>query len=142
MVKNQDFKLVKKVLLVIEPCIFLFCTACFIWAEPLCVLFFGPGYGPAGNVLRAMLPVGVIVLPSYILGFPMLTAMDLTKHANYSVIFGSAIHVINLAILYFTGNISMITLGIAVTVAEALILGYRITVILLHRDRLRKGAEE
>lgn len=138
MVKNRDFKLVKKVLLVLEPCIFVFCAACFIWAEPLCLLFFGPEYGPAGNVLRAMLPVGVIVLPSYILGFPMLTAMDLTKHANYSVIFGSAVHVVNLAVLYLTGNISMITLGIAVSVAEALILGYRIAVILIHRDRLRK----
>lgn len=138
MVKNRDFKLVKKVLLVLEPCIFLFCAACFIWAEPLCLLFFGPEYGPAGDVLRAMLPVGVIVLPSYILGFPMLTAMDLTKHANYSVIFGSALHVVNLAILYLTGNISMITLGIAVSVAEALILGYRIVVIWIHRDRLRK----
>lgn len=138
MVKNRDFKLVRRVLLVLEPCIVLFCTACFIWAEPLCLLFFGPEYAPAGAVLRAMLPVGVLVLPSYILGFPMLTAMDLTKHANYSVIFGSAIHVVNLAILYLTGNISMITLGIAVSVAEALILGYRIVVIWIHRDRLRK----
>jgi PST family polysaccharide transporter len=138
MVKNRDFKLVKKVLLVLEPCIFVFCAACFVWAEPLCLLFFGPEYGPAGNVLRAMLPVGVIVLPSYILGFPMLTAMDLTKHANYSVIFGSILHVINLAVLCLTGNISMITLGIAVSVAEALILGYRIVVIWIHRDRLRK----
>lgn len=138
MVKNRDFKLVKKVLLVLEPCIFVFCTLCFIWAEPLCLLFFGPEYAPAGNVLRAMLPVGVLVLPSYILGFPMLTAMDLTKHANYSVIFGSALHVVNLAVLYLTGTISMITLGIAVSVAEALILGYRIVVIWIHRDRLRK----
>ncbi|MBR5262127.1 MAG: oligosaccharide flippase family protein, partial [Oscillospiraceae bacterium] len=138
MVKNRDFKLVKKVLLLLEPIIFVFCACCFIWAEPLCLLFFGPEYGPAGDVLRAMLPVGVIVLPSYILGFPMLTAMDLTKHANYSVIFGSAVHVINLVILYLTGNISMITLGVAVSVAEALILGYRIVVIWIHRDRIRK----
>lgn len=139
MVNNRDFKLVKKVLLVLEPLIIVFCTCCFIWAEPLCLLFFGPEYGPAGNVLRTMLPVGVVILPSYILGFPMLTAMDLTKHANYSVIFGSTIHVINLVILCLTGNISMITLGIAVSVAETLILAYRIVVIWIHRDRLRKG---
>ncbi len=138
MVKNRDFKLVKKVLLLLEPLIIVFCACCFIWAEPLCLLFFGPAYGPAGNVLRAMLPVGVIALPSYILGFPMLTAMDLTKHANYSVIFGSLIHVGNLVVLHLTGNISMISLGIAVSLAEALILGYRIVAIWIHRDRLRK----
>ena len=48
------------------------------------------------------------------------------------------IHVINLAILYFTGHMNMITLGAAMSVAEALILGYRLVVIWLHRDRLKE----
>lgn len=33
MVKNRDFKLVRKILLIFEPLIFLFCAAVFIWAE-------------------------------------------------------------------------------------------------------------
>ena len=41
MVKNRDFKLVRKILLIFEPLIFLFCAAVFIWAEPICVLLFG-----------------------------------------------------------------------------------------------------
>ena len=100
-----------------------------------------------GNVWRFPFIVGqnggaafvlVYLLFLALLGFPMLTAMDLTKHANYSVIFGSAIHVVNLVVLYLTGNISMISLGVAVSAAEALILAYRIIVIVMHRDRLRK----
>lgn len=138
MVKNRDFKLVKKVLLIIEPCVIAFCICCFIWAEPLMMLIFGAEYAAAAPVLRAMLPVGAIILPSYILGFPTLTAMGLTEHANYSVIFGSVVHVVNLGILYFTGNISMLTLGCAVSIAEALILGYRVVIIWRHRDLLRK----
>ena len=51
-----------------------------------------------------------------------------------------SIHVINLAILYFTGNMNMITLGAAMSVAEALIFGYRLVVIWLHRDRLKENA--
>ena len=35
-----------------EPLIILFCIAVFIWAEPLCVLFFGAKFGPAAHVLR------------------------------------------------------------------------------------------
>ena len=138
MVKSRDFKLVKKVLLIIEPCVFVFCACCFIWAEPLMALIFGENYAASASVLRAMLPVGVIILPSYILGFPTLTAMGLSKHANFSVILGSVVHVVNLGILYFTGNISMVTLGCSVSVAEALILGYRIAVIWHHRKLLRK----
>lgn len=141
MVKNRDFKLVKKVLLVLEPVIFLFCGACFVWAEPLCGAFFGPDFAPAGQVLRAMLPVGVVILPSYILGFPMMSAMGIPKHANYSVIFGSVIHICNLLVLWGTGNINMVTLGISVSVAESLILLYRIVVILRNRHLLKKEGQ-
>ena len=140
MVKNRDFKLIRKILLVFEPLIILFCIAVFIWAEPLCVLFFGAKFGPAAHVLRAMLPVGIFTLPSYILGFPTLTAMGLPEHANYSVVFGSAIHIVNLAILYFSGHMNMVTLGCAVSVAEALILGYRIVVVFRHRSAFQKEA--
>lgn len=142
MVKNHDYKLVKKVLLILEPLIFVFCVVVFIFARPLCGLFFGEKLAQAGDVLRVMLPTAVIILPSYICGFPMLSSMGLAKHANYSTIFGSVIHVVNLAILYLTGNMNMITLGAAMSVAEALILGYRLAVIWLHRDRLKQKENE
>lgn len=138
MVKNKDFKLVKKVLLILEPLIFLFCAVFFVFAEPLCAFIFGADFAPAGQVLRAMLPVGVVILPSYILGFPMMSAMGIAKHANYSVIFGSVLHICNLLILWATGNVNMVTLGISVSVAETLILGYRIVVILKNRHLLKK----
>lgn len=142
MARNRDFKLVKKVLLFFEPIIFVFCAAVFIWAEPLCIWFFGEGFGPTGPVLRAMLPIGVIILPSYILGFPTLTAMGLSKHANYSVVCGSAIHVCMLAMLYVTGNINMVSLGCTVSITEGIILLYRILVIFTHRDRMKKYSDK
>lgn len=141
MARNRDFKLVRKVLLIAMPPIVLFCAACFIWAEPLCKFLLGQEYGPAGLVLRAMLPVGVVTLPNYVLGFPTLGAMGLSKYANYSVVFGSVLHVCNLLILYFTGNMNMITLAILVSVAECAILAFRIVVILRNRDRMKPKEE-
>ena len=125
-------------LLILEPVIFLFCTVCFIWAEPLCGMFFGKDFAPAGLVLRAMLPVGVVILPSYICGFPMMSAMGISEQANYSTIFGSVCQMIQLLGLYLTGHISMITLGISVSVTESLILAYRLVVIWNHRHLLTK----
>lgn len=139
MVKNHDYKLVKKVLLILEPLILVFCAVIFVFASKFCVLLFGEAFAPAGDVLRVMLPTAVVILPSYICGFPMLSSMGLAKHANYSTVFGSIIHIINLAILYFTGNMNMITLGAAMSVAEALILCYRLVVIWRHRDRLKEN---
>ena len=106
--------------------------------EPLCTWFFGADYAETGKVLRAMLPVVVVILPSYILGFPTLTAMGLTKYANYSVVFGSVLHVLNLCVLYFTGHLNMVSLGILVSVAESAILIFRIAVILTHKNRWKE----
>lgn len=139
MVKNRDFKLVKRVLLILEPLIVIFCSLCFVFAQELCVLIFGPDFAPAGQVLRAMLPVGVVILPSYICGFPMMSAMGIAKHANYSVVFGSCLHICNLLLLSFLGKINMVSLGLSVSLAETMILAYRLVVIWLHRDRLKGG---
>lgn len=140
MVKNHDYKLVKKVLLIVEPLIVAFCAVVFAVAPWFCATLFGDEYRGSGDVLRVMLPTAVVILPSYICGFPMLSSMGLAKHANYSTVFGSVIHVVNLAILYFTGNMNMITLGAAMSVAETLILCYRLVVIWRHRDRLKENA--
>ena len=142
MARHRDFRLIKKVLLIAMPVIVLFCTGCFIWAEELCSFLLGAEYAPAGKVLRAMLPVGVVTLPSYILGFPTLTAMGLSKYANYSVIFGSIAHIINLLVLYLSGHMNMVTLAILLSVAETIILLFRIAVIWRYRDRLKQPEGE
>ena len=141
MAKHKDFNLVKKVLLVAEPVIFAFCAIVFVFAEPFCVWFFGEEFAQAGAVLRAMLPVGVVILPSYILGFPMLTAMGISKHANYSTIFGSAFHIIMLGVLFVSGHINMMTLALSVSITETVILFYRIVVIIKNRHLLNPSKE-
>lgn len=142
MTKHRDFKLVKKALCFAMPIIICGCAVVFIFARPLCLLFFGPEYGDAAPVLRAMLPVVVVILPSYILGFPMLSAMGLAKHANYSVIFGSVLHIVFLVILYFSGHMNMITLAAMVSITETSILLYRIIVIYRNRDILKQQGQE
>ncbi len=137
MTRHRDFSLVKKVLLILTPIITLGCAVVFIFARPLCIWFFGPEYAETAPVLRAMLPVVVVILPSYVLGFPTLSAMGLSQHANYSVVFGSLLHIVNLIILYISGHMNMVTLGILVSIAETAILLYRIVVIYRNRDRLK-----
>jgi PST family polysaccharide transporter len=142
MAKNRDFGIVKKILLIFEPLIILGCIILFIWARPICIWFFGEEYANTAIALRALLPVVVVVLPSYIFGFPMLSAMGLSKYANYSVIFASVVHIINLCILYFTDSISIVSLGVATSVAEILILLFRVVVVLKNRNRLHENKED
>ncbi len=142
MMRNKDFKLVKKILLIMEPIIIVGCTVVFIWATPLCMWFFGDDFADAAGPLRALLPVVAITLPNYIMGFPVLGAMKLNKHANYSVMLGSILHVVNLLILFFTSNINFITLGISTSITEFIVLLYRCIVVYKYRHLMKKQSQE
>lgn len=133
MIKNKDFKLVKKVILLIEPVIILGCVIVFVFAEPLCTWFFGSEYTQTAYALRALLPIVAIILPSYIFGFPTLGAMGLSKHANISIIVASSMHVINLIVLYSLGVMNIVTLGIATSVTETVVLVYRLIIVVKNR---------
>ncbi len=139
MVANRDFKLVKKVLLFFEPIIILGCAVVFIWATPLCTWFFGEEYAQTAVALRAQLPIVVFTLPVYIFGFPVLSAMGLSKHANYSIVLASIVHIVNLCILFFLGKINMVTLGLAASVAEGVVLTYRVCVVVKNRKLLKEN---
>lgn len=139
MIKNKDFKLVKKCLMIFMPIILAGCAFVAVFAKPLCVLAFGKEFEGTAVILRAMLPAIVAILPSYILGFPTLGAMGLSKYANYSVIVGTVTHIIGLVILAFTGNLTVIGLAIMTSVSEWSILICRLVVVFKNRHIFSKS---
>lgn len=147
MLKNKDFKLVKKILLLIEPAIIVFCIGVFIFADPLCGIVFGEEYVTAelgglgcttGDILRAMLPVAVFTLPNYILGFPTLGALGYNREVNISIIAGTCIHLLNLGIFWGFDMINAVTLAILTSVSEGLILAFRVGVLIVHRKEINE----
>ncbi len=133
MIKNRDFKLVKKILLLLMPVIILGCTVVGIFARPLCGLIFGQEFVDTAPVLVAMLPAIVAILPSYILGFPTLGAMGLSKYANTSIIVGTVTHIVGLVVLAFTGNLSAVTLAAMTSVSEWSIMLFRAFMVIKNR---------
>ena len=142
MVKNRDFRLIKKSLMLLMPLILVGCVVVGIFARPLCSWFFGPEFADAALVLRVMLPVVVVILPSYILGFPTLSPMGLAKHANYSTIVGSVFYLVAMVLLFATGHVSMVSLGLLTSATEVLIFLYRLVIVWHYRDRMRPDNRE
>lgn len=142
MMKNRNFKLIKKTLLIFMPIITLGCAVVFVFAEPICTAFFGPDFAQSVTPLRALLPVVVFTLPNYILGFPTLGAMGLAKYANISTVFCTVIHLINLAIAFATGHLDILTLCILTSFTEFLVLMFRVVVIFINRKKLRPEENE
>ena len=137
MVRNRDYKLVKKILCVLMPVIILGCCVVGIYAEPFCALMFGEEYRQSGDMLRLLLPVVVISLPTYLLGFPMLSPMGLAKYVNISVLIGAIVHACQLGALYLLGLLTVKYVCIATCITEFLILFIRAFIAYRYRNNLR-----
>ena len=133
MMRTRNFSIIKKTLKIAMPVLILGCAGVFLLAEPICLLWLGENGAGVVLPLRALMPIVIITLPSYILGFPTLGAMGLSKQVNNSTIYGTVLHVIMLGVTYFTGNMNMLTLCILTCVTELFILLYRITVVYRNR---------
>lgn len=141
MIKHKDFKLIKKTLKIFMPIIIVFAIIAFVFAPEICSLIFGPEFRPVAPIFRALLPVIVITLPNYILGFPTLGAMGLAKYANISIVVGTIVHIVLLISLYFMGYLNVVTLGMLTSISEFSILLYRCFVIYKNRHLFNCGVD-
>lgn len=142
MVKNKNYGLIKKIMMVLMPLIFVGCIVLWIFAEPFCVLFLGKEYAASADIFRVFIPVILITLPNYIFGFPVLSPLGLAKYANISVVVGACVHAVQLLVLFVSGRMDAVSVGIATCITEAVILTFRICVILIDRKRKKSKNNE
>lgn len=100
MVKNKDYEMIIKLLIRIMPIIVIGCTALWFYSIPICLFIFGPEYVEAGIVLKYMIPLMIIALPTYVLGFPSLVPLGLSRIANMSNVIGAVVQIVGLIILF------------------------------------------
>ena len=125
LVKNKNYKLVKKVLLIIEPIIILGCIVLFFLAKPIIRIICGEGYSDAVPILRAMLPLVVISLPTYLFGYPVLGALGKVNIANISVMIGSIFHITGLGVMYVLNMVNFISISLLTFITEVIVFGIR-----------------
>lgn len=138
MLANKNFRLVKKILLIFMPIITMGVILVAVFAEPLCVFAFGKEYAGAGNVLRLLLPIAWVILPTYIIAFPVMSPLGLTKYANYSNVIGMCIQIVGLFQLKITRNMNVYTICGLTSLTEVSVFLYRLIVVLL-RKKLKLG---
>ncbi len=142
MVTKKNYRLVKIILAITIPVI-LIGTAVLYFAADWFILFFcGEGYEGAVPVFRAMLPMMLITLPEFILGFPTLGAMNMMKEANLTVIYAAIFHAIGLAVLFFTNNLTLIAVSFLTCVSESVVLISRIIYVMKGLKKNKQRSEE
>ena len=125
LINKRDFSLVRKIIKVLMPIIIFMGVLLFIFAPEICILLFGKLYVDSSIALRALVPTMVLVLPNYIMGFPMMTPLGIEKKANISIVYGACLQIVIIAGLWLTGWFSMLTVCISTSITEASIFMYR-----------------
>lgn len=140
MIKQKNFRLVKKILIVLMPIIIIGVSIVFILAEPICVWLFGTEYAETGNVLRCLLPILLVILPTYILCFPVMVPLGLSKWANMSNVVGMIIQILGLSILFGLKKLNIYTLCILSSTTEVIVFLFRLFVVLFYsmKNKYRK----
>lgn len=125
MVRNKNYHLVKKIILILEPLIIVGCVLLYFIAPWFIRLFCGKGYESAIPAFRAMLPLIVISLPTYLFGYPLMGALGIIKIANLSVIVGSVFHIAGLFALYLSGFLYFVPVALLTFMTEIVVFSIR-----------------
>lgn len=125
MVKNRDYRIIVKLLIRVVPIVVIGCAILWFYSVPICMFVFGSDYIEAGIVLKYMIPLMIMALPNYVLGFPALVPLGLSRIANMSNVIGAIIQVIGLGVLYFANLIDVYNLCIITSLSELSILVIR-----------------
>ncbi|MBC6315241.1 oligosaccharide flippase family protein [Listeria grandensis] len=133
MVKNRDFRLLKKIIWMIMPPVTIGCIVLGIYANEFMALFLGAAFYDAGSILRILLPIVAITPLVYMLGFPTLSPMGLAKHANASTIVSAIVQLIGLTVLFLTGMFTITTLCAITVVSQFTVLLYRVIIVWKNR---------
>lgn len=125
MIKNKDFKLLKKLILCMEPLILIGCIIAYFVSPWIIPYVFGEEYIVAPEIFRGMLLMVIIALPEYLMGYPALSAFGKFKEPNIAVIIAGCFHVISFIILYFTKAILIMDIVYLTFITEFIVMTVR-----------------
>lgn len=74
------------------------------------------------KVFNILLFANIVIVPSFLLGYPFLGALGFAKKANLSVMYGSLIHLLGLLSLTYFNKVSIYSVAYMVIATESLVL--------------------
>jgi PST family polysaccharide transporter len=126
MIKEKNYKLIKRILIYSIPIIILFTSILFIFSDLIIFFLGGSGFEGSSKLFKMMLPLVFMALPTYLLGFPILSPIGLANKANYSVILGAIFHGLVIVFMLIFNKISVANIIYLTILTELLILSIRI----------------
>lgn len=126
MIRTKNYRLCLRLMALIMPVVLIACGGLFAFAEPICLFAFGEGYVGAAVLIRCLVPAIAVILPTYIVCFPILVPMGLSGYANRSNVVGAVVQLLLLSGLGLSGHLDAVTLCVSVSISETTVFAYRL----------------
>ncbi len=120
MVKNKDFKVIKRTLSIFMPIITVGCIFTIFIAKYALLIVGGKQYVGAVGLLRALTPVLFISFPTMLLGWPTLGAFGKAKEVTITTIVTAVAQIVGLLILMAVGRFELMEIAMLRGITELL----------------------
>ena len=135
MVRNKDFSLLKKIVLLGSTLIVIGSAIVFILSDYIAVLLFGENFITTGLYIKLLSPCVLFSFLTIMTGYPLLSPLGLTKYANLSNVIVAIFHIVCTIILLLLGKYSVFVLCILTCISEFLNFLIRLLVFFKYRNR-------
>ncbi len=140
--KSRNINLFKKIFKFVILFNLLAVIILFFYSKEFFVLLFSNVSVESIKVFKIFLMVILVVVPSILIGYPVLAALGYPEYANKSVIYGSLFHLSGLILLILVNSVSIFKVAFLVFLTEFFVLGYRLnqinrlknTIFSLHKE--------
>ena len=123
--KKRNIKRFKKIYLSAVVFNLLFLSVAYFLSPWLVLLIAGSEIMQSIIAFKLFLVVLLIVIPSILIGYPFLAALGYQKYANYSVIFGSLVHLILLLLLILLKKVQINYIIYSIFITELVVFSIR-----------------
>ena len=124
--KEKNIKLFKKIFYSVVGLNILGVVFLYFFGEYIFAFLFTKEIGMESiSVFKIFLLANLIVVPSILMGYPLLGALGFSQYANMSVITGSILHLMGLFLLVITNTITIYSVASMVIITELSVLGVR-----------------
>lgn len=126
MIRHKDLKLVKNILKVFMPLIFIGCLMIYFGSEFILGMVGGPSYADVAPLLRWFIPLLFISFPAMLFGWPVLGAIGKTKKTTLTTVVTAVAQIIGLFVLALINQFTLVNLAILRFATELLMCSLRI----------------
>lgn len=133
MMRNKSFNLIKKLLFIFVPIVFIGCVICYFLAPLIIYISVGSKYTKVVPIFRLLIPVLLFSFPAMLCGWPTLGAIGKVRQTTLTTIISALTQCIGLSVLIVGGVFTLPLVAIVRNITEGVLFSMRVSFVIKYK---------